>query len=112
MQYSKTQFEVEQRDDREVIVKGDKVSIETIFPLLHASVDFRFNERWSIDASVDGIASGDGDYWNAGLFIRWRPSQIWDIAFGGRGISGKIDDAKMFNDVELTDYTFQIGRSF
>ena len=112
VQYSKTEFEVEQRNPELVIVKGGRGRVETVLPLLHASVDYRFNDRWSVDASFDGISNGNDEYINVGAYIRWRPSRIWDLAFGGRLIDGKIDDGKFFNDVRLSDYTFQIGRSF
>jgi membrane-associated phospholipid phosphatase len=112
LQYSKTQFEVEQRNDEGDIIKGGDGRFETVFPLLHLSGAYRFNDRWSIEADFDGMSSGSEEYLNAGVFIRWRPSRIWDLAFGGRLIDGKIDDEKFYNDVELSDFTFQIGRSF
>ncbi len=95
IQYSKTQFEVEQRDDEGVIIKGGSGRIETVFPLLHLSAAYRFNERWSAEADFDGISTGDGEYINSGIFIRWRPSKIWDLAFGGRLIGGFVGHVRI-----------------
>ena len=112
IQYSKTQFEVEQRDAAGVITAGSKVRVEEVFPTIHLSGAFRFSPRWSIEADLDGMSFDDADYWNAGVFVRWRPSSIWDLALGGRFINGELSSDRMYNNVELSDITFQIGRSF
>lgn len=112
LQYSRTQLEVEQRDENLVIVKGDQGRVESVFPTVHLSAAFRFNDAWSIEADVDGMSFDDADYWNSSLYVRWRPSKIWDFGIGGRLIDGEITDDKMYNKIELSDVTLQIGRSF
>jgi hypothetical protein len=126
LQYSKTEFEVEQRSDlafvdmsgipldQQVspIVKEGHGNDEQISPLVHASVAFKINDRWSLETELDGMSSGSEHYWNNGLWVRYRATQLWDLSFGGRRFSAKIDNADFFNELEFFDYTFQIGRSF
>ena len=112
LQYNLTEFEVEQRNAQGVIVKNGSGRAEDLLPLLHASAAYRFNERWSIEADFDGISTGSEKYVNAALWVSWRPSRIWDLGIGGRYIDGRLDSAKMFNEVRLTDLVFRIGRSF
>lgn len=111
-QYTQTEFEVEQRNDAAVIVKGGRERVESVIPLLHLSGAVRLNERWSLEGEFDGISAGGDKYVNAAFFIRWRPSSIWDLALGTRHIDGRLEEEEFFNDVEITDITFQIGRSF
>jgi hypothetical protein len=42
----------------------------------------------------------------------FQPTQLWDMSVGGRLINGKIDRDSLFNEVEVSDIAFQIGRSF
>lgn len=112
LQYSITEFEVEQRDDQGVIVKHGNARDETVAPFIHGSLAYNFDERWSIETELDGMSNGDEYYWNSGLWIRYRPTKLWDLAFGGRLISAKIDTAEFFNELEFFDYSFQLGRSF
>lgn len=112
LQYNLTEFEVEQRNAEGVIVKNGSGRNEDLVPLLHASAAYRFGDRWSIEAGFDGISLGDEDYINTALWLRWRPSRIWDFGLGGRYIDGKLDSDKMFNEVRLSDVIFQVGRSF
>lgn len=112
LQYSSTDFEVEQRDDAGVIVKSAHEEVHAILPVLHASAKFNFNERWAIEAEIDGMSTGKEDYINSGVYIRYQPTLLWDLSFGGRLIHGTLDHDEMYNEIELSDYTFQIGRSF
>ena len=112
LQYSKTEFQVEQRDDQAQFVKEGHGRDEQISPFIHASAAFRFNDRWSLETEIDGMSSGDEHYWNNGLWVRYQATQLWDLAFGGRWFSAKVDNADFYNELEFFDYTFQIGRSF
>lgn len=112
LQYSLTEFEVEQRNEDRVIIKNGNEAEDTVVPLLHVSGAYRFNDRWSMEAEFDGMSAGGDDYLNASFLIRWQPSRVWDLGIGGRWIDGRIDDDELFNEVELSDIVFRIGRSF
>ena len=112
LQVSRTEFEVEQRNIDGVVVKSGRGEETTIAPLIHLSGAFHFNQRWSVAAEVDGIGTGDEYYWNTGLWLRFQPTQLWDLSVGGRLIDGKIDRDSLFNEVQISDIAFQIGRSF
>jgi hypothetical protein len=112
VQYSITEFEVEQRNDEAVIVKNGHAKDESVAPLIHGSLAFKFNDRWSIETEIDGISNGDEYYWNSGLYLRFRPTQLWDLAVGGRAFSVKVDTVDFFNELEFFDFSLQIGRSF
>ena len=112
LQRSETQIEVEQRDQNGTIVKNGQEDVDGIHPVLHLGGALKFNERWSIEFEVDGIGDNKNDYVNVGTWIRYRPTQIWDLSLGGRLIHGTIDESEMFNEVEIEDIAFQIGRSF
>jgi len=112
VQYTRTEFEVEQRNAEGAIVKGGRGSHATFVPVVHASAILRVNERLSIEGEIDGTNGGGDQYVNAALFLRWRPSQIWDLAIGGRLIDRKLSDDRFYNDIEVSDITLQIGRSF
>ena len=81
-------------------------------PMIHASVAYPLNPRWSLEAEVDGIDDGREYYWNNGLWVRYRDTQLWAFAFGSRALWGKVDSWKLYNDLEFFDVAFQIGRSF
>ena len=112
LQVSRTEFEVEQRNSDAVIVKTGRGEETAVAPLIHLSGAYHFNPRWSVSAEVDGISAGNEHYWNAGLWLRFQPTQLWDMSVGGRLIDGKIDRDSLFNEVEVSDIAFQIGRSF
>ena len=80
--------------------------------MIHGSLAFKFNDRWSIETEIDGISNGDEYYWNSGLYLRFRPTQLWDLAVGGRAFSVKVDTVDFFNELEFFDFSLQIGRSF
>ena len=112
LQVSRTEFEVEQRDIDANVVKSGHGEETTVAPLLHLSGELHFNHRWSVSAEVDGISAGDEYYWNTGVWLRYQPTQLWDLSVGGRLIDGKIDRDALFNEVKIKDIAFQIGRSF
>ena len=112
LQYSATEFEVEQRNDAGDIVKRGSGEDSSFAPTAHLSAAVRFSDRWSLEAEVDGMEYGDEHYWNNAIWLRYRPTQIWDLAVGGRQFSGKVSTTDFFNEIEFTDFTFQVGRSF
>ncbi len=113
VQYSRTQFNVEQRETVPGPINRAFEAQESVFsPVLHLAAAYHFNEKWSIEAEIDAAASELEHYWNDALFIRYRPSPIWDLSLGGRYISAKLDREELYNDVELSDITFQLTRSF
>ena len=112
VQYSRTDFEVEQRDASEAITKRAAVFEERVHPTVHASVAYHFNHKWSIETDIDGMTDGSEYYWNNGIFVRYRASQLWDFGFGSRGFWGKLDSAGFYNEIEFFDLAFQVGRSF
>ena len=112
LQFTRTEITVEQRNLEEEIVKSAHAEESSVDPLLHGSFEFRLTDRWSIDAQIDGLALNDEHYWNSAVYLRFRPTQLWDLAIGSRRIDGKIDSGSLFNDVRTTDLTLQIGRSF
>ena len=113
LQYTVTDFEVEQRDADENITLSAGTDDWSLGPTVHLSGALKFTDRWQIDAEFDGMAlTGDDYYYNAGLWLRFKPTQIWDLAIGGRMIDGGIDSDKIFNEVRVSDFAFQIGRSF
>ena len=111
-QFSETQVDLEQQDENRQIIKNEVVDEWSIAPLIHASGGWRFARKWSIDGMIDGISWGDQDYWNAGVWLRFEPTAIWDIAVGGRAIRGKIDSDELYNKIEFTDWSIQLARSF
>ncbi len=113
LQYSVTEFEVEQR----AMVPGPvnqsyRADESVLAPVLHFAAAYNFNDRWSIETDFDGMTLGDEYYWNSALWLRYRASPLWDFSIGGRVIHGKLDRGSLFNEVEVSDLTFQIGRSF
>ena len=81
-------------------------------PLLHASAEVFLNERWSLSGEVDGMSYDDTEYLNAGMYVNWYTTPLWRLSLGGRIITGKIDEPEMYNDVEISDLSFQITRMF
>lgn len=114
LQFSRTEFEVEQRATVPGPVSRAYHAEESVFaPMLHLAAAWRINDKWRIEAEVDGGTAGSLEhYWNNALWLRYQPTPLWDLAFGGRLIDGKLDRDSLFNEVELSDVTFQIGRSF
>ena len=89
LQVSRTEFEVEQRDIDANVVKTGHGEETTVAPLVHVSGELHFNHRWSVSAEVDGISTGDEYYWNTGVWLRYQPTQLWDLSVGGRIIDGQ-----------------------
>lgn len=113
MQYSRTTFEVEQRDSNTGPVNRAFKTEESVFsPMLHLAATYRFNDKWSIDAEIDAAAGGSGHYWNDALWLRYQATPLWDLSIGGRIIDAKLDRGSLYNEIELSDVTFQLGRSF
>ncbi len=112
-QFSRTEFEVEQRTMVPGPITAASHAEESVFsPMLHLSAAFRLNDKWSIEAEIDGSSIEVERYINSGVMLRYRPTPIWDLSIGGRLISGRLDRENLFNEVETSDVTFQIGRSF
>ena len=113
IQFSRTEFEVEQRDMIPGPINAASHAEESVFaPTLHLSAGYRFNDRWSIEAEIDGSATEYEGYLNLGTYLRYQPTQLWDFSVGGRLINGRLDRENLFNEIEISDITFQIGRSF
>ncbi len=113
IQYSRTEFEVEQRTMVPGPVNAASHAEESVFsPTLHLAADLHLNHKWSIGAEYDGAWTEYEGYDNLGVFVRYQATQLWDLAVGGRIIRGKLDRPNLYNDVEVSDVSFQIGRSF
>ena len=125
LQYTYTKVDIEQStaviseegQDFTEIINLAEVSTDSMFPVLHASVDYNFSPRWSIAGQLDGMsefwASDDAQYyWNAGMFLKFKATPLWDLGICGRWIFGKAVEPELFNEFESRDITFQLGRSF
>jgi len=113
IQYSLTEFEVEQRQTVPGTVNAAGRAEESVFaPMLHVSGAWRFGDRWTLDAGIDGMSSGKEYYWNGGVFLRYAATPLWDLSIGGRAIHGKLDRGQLYNEIEVSDVSFQVGRSF
>jgi len=113
IQFSRTEFEVEQRTEFGGTVNVASHAEESVVaPMLHLSASYRFNHKWSVDAEVDGIGNDKEHYWNSALWLRYTASPLWDLSLGGRIIQAKLDRPDLYNEIELSDFTMQIGRSF
>lgn len=116
LQYSWTKVEVEQ-GERFAVVKQEEVAAERLAPVLHLGIDYRFDERWRLEAELDGFSEfWEGDdkefQWAAGLFLNYQPTLLWDLGVGIRLIRGRIHDPKLFNDFRGEELIFRLGRSF
>ena len=110
--YAITEFEVEQRDADNNIIKNGQADYDAFGALLHASAEFFFNDRWSITGEFDGTVGSDNDYQNGAVYLNWYASPLWRWSVGGRYIAGTVDEPELYNDVEITDYSFQLTRMF
>ena len=113
VQFSRTEFEVEQRQAVPGAVNAASHAEESVFaPMLHVSGAWRFSDKWHLDAGIDGLSTGKEYYWNAGVFLRYAATPLWDLSVGGRAIYGKLDRGQLYNEIEVSDVSFRIGRSF
>ncbi len=115
VQFSRTEFEVEQRDDLTVGAANRVVHAEESVwsPMAHLSAAYRFNDKWSVEAEIDAGMSGSGEHYrNDAFWVRYKATPLWDFSIGGRIIDAQLDRGEIYNEIELSDLTFQIGRSF
>jgi hypothetical protein len=113
VQYSRTEFEVEQRTVFGGTVNAFSHAEETVVaPMIHLSAAYKLNHKWNLEVELDGVSSGKEDYWNSALWLRYKASPLWDLSIGGRVIQATLDRPDLYNDIELSDFTMQLGRSF
>lgn len=114
VQYSITEFDIEQRNSVPGPINRAFHAEESIFaPMVHLSAAYSVNDKWRIEAEIDASPDVDGEYyWNDALWLRYAASPLWEISLGGRYISGKLDRGQIYNEIELSDLTLQLTRSF
>ncbi|MFA9420972.1 MAG: phosphatase PAP2 family protein [Gammaproteobacteria bacterium] len=117
LQYTYTQVDIEQDlGTPNSVIKQVEVKASGVGPVIHGSAEYHLTPKWSFEGQLDGMDAfwdSRGEYyWNAGLFVKYAATQLWEFGFGGRWLAGKTNDPELYNKFESTDFTFILARSF
>ena len=66
-------------------------------PLLYLAGTYRFDERWSLAADLDGLAGGPGRAIDLGVRINYQLDDDWQLGLGYRTLEGGADTDDVYN---------------
>jgi len=75
------------------------VSVWSVLPLLHATVEWRLARDWQIALSGDGMALGSSRFAEAGLQVQYRFSDGWNASLGIGDRRSTVDKSALYNDL-------------
>ncbi len=93
-------FTAKIRDAKVELRQGHTSSKKTdvgFVPLLHASADWRFTDRWRLRFDFDGLAGGPGRAFDVALKVGYDLGDRWGIAGGYRTVEGGADVESVYN---------------
>lgn len=68
-----------------------------VVPLLYLAGEYRFGDRWSVAADLDGLAGGPGRAIDFGIRLNYRLAEQWQIGLGYRTLEGGADTDDVYN---------------
>tara|TARA_R110000823_G_scaffold47903_20_gene122047 strand:+ start:22323 stop:22736 length:414 start_codon:yes stop_codon:yes gene_type:complete len=103
------------RDAEIKLTQGETTSSDDdlgLVPLLYLGGEYRFDNRWSLSADVDGLAGGSGRAIDLGVRLNYAVDEQWKVGLGYRTLEGGADTDDVysfawFNSLVLSaDYRF------
>ncbi|MEM9255249.1 MAG: hypothetical protein AAGA91_07365 [Pseudomonadota bacterium] len=68
-----------------------------VVPLLYLAGEYRFAERFSVSADLDGLAGGPGRVLDLGIRLNYRMDDRWQVGVGYRTLEGGVDNDDVYN---------------
>ncbi|MBT8446243.1 MAG: hypothetical protein HKO62_05375 [Gammaproteobacteria bacterium] len=88
------------RDAEIKLTQGATSSLDDdvgVVPLLYLGGEYRFDDRWSVAADVDGLAGGPGRAIDLGVRVNYRVGEQWQLGVGYRTLEGGVDNDDVYN---------------
>lgn len=83
-----------------------------LVPLLHASVERRLSEQWTLVGDIDALGSRQGRAIDLSLRAQYAIDRDWAISGGYRILDGGANNNNLYNFARVQSFTVGIRRSF
>jgi len=103
------------RDARIALMQGGRMAEDTdvgVVPLLHAYVERRIGDNFTVIADLDGLAGGPGRAIDFGLRLAYAVSDQLSATGGWRVLDGGVDTNDQYNFATVHYLTFGLGYRF
>lgn len=81
-------------------------------PLLHASFDWRFAPRWTLQGDIDALGASQGRAIDLGLRVAHDVGANWQVLAGYRFLDGGVDNSSVFNFARFHSITAGLAYRF
>lgn len=81
-------------------------------PLLHASLERRLGEQWTLIADVDALGSRQGRAIDLSLRAQYAVDRDWAVSAGYRILDGGANNNTLYNFARVQSFTLGLRRSF
>jgi hypothetical protein len=81
-------------------------------PLLYFATEYRFNDRWSLFADIDGLAGGPGRAFDLSVKLNYKLDSDWKVGVGYRTLEGGVDNDDVYNFSWFNSVLINLSRSF
>lgn len=103
------------RDAEISLQQGNTSSRDANFgfvPLIYLAGKYRFNERWSVFADIDGLAGGPGRAFDMSAKVNYAVNSDWGVSLGYRMLEGGVDGDEVYNFAWFNSFIFSAYRYF
>jgi hypothetical protein len=83
-----------------------------VAPLLHASFDWRFAPRFTLQGEVDGLGFGQGYAVDLGLRVGYDVTRNWQVSAGWRMLAGGVDNSDTYAFARFQTVTAGVAYRF
>ncbi len=80
------------------------------YPYGHLSLDYKFNERFSLTVLGEGIAMSDEWYIDTGAYVNYRAARAWDFLMGYTYMARQISTDTYYNKMRYGVPTLSVTR--
>lgn len=81
-------------------------------PLLYFATEYRFNDRWSLFADIDGLAGGPGRAFDLSVKLNYTLDNDWKLGIGYRTLEGGVDNDDVYNFSWFNSVLINLSRKF
>lgn len=103
------------RDAEIKLTQGDVTSSDDdlgLVPLLYLAGEYRFDDRWSLAADLDGLAGGPGRAIDLGIRLNYAVDEQWRVGVGYRTLEGGADTDDVYSFAWFNSLVFSADYRF
>lgn len=102
--------------DAEVSLRQQNVSATNdnvgFVPLLYFATEYRWSDKWSVFADIDGLAGGPGRAFDLSVKLNYEVNNDWRLGIGYRTLEGGVDNDDVYNFSWFNSVLINLTRKF